>query len=322
MVQFDDINRAYERVRGHIHRTPVLTSRTLNRWVGGELYFKCENFQRGGAFKFRGALNAVLMLSDAEAARGVVTHSSGNHGGALALAARERGIPAHVVLPRDAVGMKRQAVLEYGGFVVPCDPDLGARQATAAQVTEQTGAILVHPYDDARVIAGQGTVGLEVIEQVQGLDMLIAPVGGGGLLSGIAVAVASRAPRVALMGAEPAEADDARRSLLSGERLPSENPRTIADGLRAGLGTLTFPILQRYVGEIITAREDTIVESMRMLWERMKIVVEPSAAVALAALKERPDLARGRRIGVVLTGGNVDLARLPWQHGVEASTGS
>ncbi len=313
MVEFEDVENAYRRIRAHVHRTPVLRSRYFDRLLEAELFFKCENFQRAGAFKFRGACNAALTLN--AAARGVVTHSSGNHGAALALAAQLNGIPAHIVLPGNTVGVKRQTVLDYGAQVIECGSSISDREATASAVVKRTGGSLVHPFDDARVIAGQGTVGLEILEQVQDLDLLIAPVGGGGLLSGIAVAVATRASRVALVGAEPAQADDAKRSLEQGTRVSANNPQTIADGLRADVGALTFPILQRYVERIVSASEAGIAAAMRLVWERMKIVIEPSAAVPLAALMEHPQIARGKRVAVVFSGGNVDLSQLPWACG-------
>ncbi len=315
MVEFEDVDDAYRRIRTQVHRTPVLRSRYFDRLLDAELFFKCENFQRSGAFKFRGACNAVLALDADAAARGVVTHSSGNHGAALALAAQLNGIPAHIVLPGNAVGVKRQTVLDYGAQVIECGSSLADRQATATAVVKRTGGSLVHPFDDARVIAGQGTVGMEILEQVQDLELLIAPVGGGGLLSGISVAVAGRAPRVALMGAEPVQADDAKRSLEQGVRVGANDPQTIADGLRADVGALTFPILQRYVERIVSASEAGIAAAMRLVWERMKIVIEPSAAVPLAALLEHPHIARGKRVAVVFSGGNVDLAQLPWACG-------
>ncbi len=303
---------AAERIRAVAHRTPVLTCASLDAMTGAALFFKCENFQRVGAFKFRGAANAVLSLSDEEAGRGVATHSSGNHAAALALAARLRGVPAHIVMPRTAKAVKRAAVAGYGARIVLCDPTLAAREATLADVVAATGATVVHPYNDARVIAGQGTAALELLADVPGLDLVLAPVGGGGLLSGTAIAVAGISPGTATIGAEPAAADDAYRSLQEGRIVPSMDPRTIADGLLTSLGTLTFAVIRERVAGIVTVSEDAIVAAMRHTWERMKIVIEPSSAVPLGALLEGKLPAAGRRIGVIVSGGNVDLADLPW----------
>jgi threonine dehydratase len=306
------IREAAARIAGQVHRTPVLTSRTLDAMSGATLFFKCENFQRVGAFKFRGASNAVLSLSDDEAARGVATHSSGNHAQALALAAQLRGIPAYIVLPRDAPDVKREAVAGYGGCITLCEPTLAAREAAAARIVAETGATLVHPYNDWSVIAGQGTVGLELMEQAPGLDCVVAPVGGGGLLSGVATAVRSLSPETRVYGAEPEMADDAARSLRLGRIVPTENPKTIADGLRTSLGDKTFPMIRERVTEILTVSEQAIVDAMRLVWERMKIVIEPSAAVALAAVLGNKETFAGLRVGIVISGGNVDLRKLPW----------
>ncbi len=307
-----DIRAAAARIRGHAHRTPVLTCASLDRRAGAELLFKCENLQKVGAFKFRGATNAVFSLDDDEAARGVLTHSSGNHAAALALAARLRGIPAYVVMPTDAPRVKREAVLGYGARIVPCEPTLEARESTAAAVRESTGAVFVHPYDDPLVIAGQGTAALELIEDAGPFDAIVAPVGGGGLLSGTAIAVTSLSPGTRVFGAEPALADDAARSLREGRPLPPLPPRTIADGLRTALSERTFRAISTHVEDIVTVTEDEIVRAMRDVWERAKILIEPSSAVPVAALLERRlDLA-GKRVGVILSGGNVDLDRLPW----------
>ncbi len=307
-----EVRAAAQRIRPHAHRTPVLTCASLDAMTGAALFFKCENFQRVGAFKFRGAANAVLSLSDEEASRGVATHSSGNHAAALALAARLRGISAHVVMPRTAKAVKRAAVAGYGGRIVLCEPTLAAREATLADVVAATGATIVHPYNDARVIAGQGTAALELVEEIPCLDLVMAPVGGGGLLSGTAIAVAGASPRTTVVGAEPAEADDAFRSLQEGRIVPSVDPRTVADGLLTSLGALTFAVIRELVAEIVTVSEEAIVIAMRHTWERMKIVIEPSSAVPLGALLEGKLPAAGRRIGVILSGGNVDLADLPW----------
>jgi threonine dehydratase len=308
----EDIRQAHERIRPFVHRTPVLTSSTINRIAGGEIFFKCENFQKAGAFKIRGACNAVFSLSDDEAKRGVATHSSGNHAAALALAARWRGIPAHVVMPETAPHVKKLAVAGYGAEIVFCKPTLEARERALAEVVARTGAAFVHPYNDLRVITGQATAAIELCEEVQNLDLVIAPVGGGGLVSGTAVAASLVSPKTAVMAAEPERADDAYQSLRSGRIVPSVHPNTIADGLLTSLGDLTFPIIQRHVKDIILVSEEAIVEAMRCLWERMKILVEPSAAVPLGAILSRRLDVAGRRAGVILSGGNVDLDRLPW----------
>lgn len=309
---FRDIEEAAERIRGHVHRTPVMTAESLNRITGTSLFFKCENLQRAGAFKARGATNAVLCLDDARATKGVATHSSGNHAAALALAARERGIRAYVVMPENAPEIKRRAVEGYGAIIFTCKPTLAAREAGLAAVVAETGAAFIHPFNDPCVIAGQGTAALELLSDVPDLDVVITPVGGGGLLSGTAIATRSLSPRSRVLGAEPSLADDARRSLTAGRIIPSTYPNTIADGLRTSLGELTFSILQRQVDVIITAEEDGIVHAMRLIWERMKIVVEPSAAVPLAAILADASRLSGKRIGVILSGGNVDLDHLPW----------
>jgi threonine dehydratase len=308
-----DVREAAERIRPFIHRTPVLTCQSLNRLYGAELFFKCENLQKVGAFKIRGATNAVFSLADGEAQRGVATHSSGNHAAALAQAARWRGIPAHVVMPENAPAIKKKAVAGYGAGIVFCEPTLEARERTLAQVRARTGAVLVHPYDDARVIAGQGTAALELCREIPDLEVVMAPVGGGGLLSGTAIAVSAMAPGARVLAGEPLGADDAYRSLQEGQIVPSVQPKTIADGLLTSLGALTFPIIAKHVEAILTVTEEAIVLAMRDVWERMKIVVEPSAAVPLAAVLTRRSEIRGERIGIILSGGNVDLERLPWR---------
>ncbi|WP_438020888.1 pyridoxal-phosphate dependent enzyme [Sorangium sp. So ce315] len=305
----EDIRRAAERIAPHAHVTPVMTSRTIDGIAGARVFFKCENLQRAGAFKFRGACNAVMALSDDEASRGVATHSSGNHAAALALAARIRGVAAHIVMPANAPAVKRAAVEGYGARVVTCSPTLRSREETIARVLAETGAILVHPYNDAHVIAGQGTAALELASQVEDLDAVVAPVSGGGLLSGTAIA-AGALSRARTVGAEPEAADDAARSLREGRLLPSNDPTTIADGLRSALGELTFAILRERGVAIVTVSEDEIVRAMRVVWERMKIVIEPSAAVSAAAVLQRK--VQGARIGVILSGGNVDLSALPF----------
>jgi threonine dehydratase len=310
-----DIRRAAERIRPFAHRTPVMTCASLDREVGARVFLKCENLQKVGAFKFRGACNAVFSLEEREALRGVATHSSGNHAQALALAARLRGIPALIVMPHNAPSVKKAAVAAYGGRIVFCEPTLEAREAALAQVVRETGATVVHPYNDYRVIAGQGTAGLELVEEIPELDVVMTPVGGGGLLSGTALSVKGLCPGTRVLAGEPEGADDAFRSLRAGRILPSVDPKTVADGLRTSLGTLTFPIIRERVEQIVTVSEGAIVSAMKFIWERAKIIVEPSAAVPVGVLWERKIDLTGLRIGIILSGGNVDLDRLPWQKG-------
>lgn len=312
MPSFADVGAAAERIRLFAHRTPVLTCSSLDAMVGASLFFKCENFQKVGAFKFRGACNAVFSLGEEEARRGVATHSSGNHAAALSLAARLRGVPAHVVMPRTSRAVKRAAVAGYGGRIVLCEPTLAAREATLAEVVAETGATVIHPYNDARVIAGQGTAALELLEDVRGLDVVMTPVGGGGLLSGTAISVTSLSPATRVVAAEPEGADDAFRSLQEGRIVPSVNPQTVCDGLLTSLGTLTFAIIREHVAEIVTVSDAAVIKAMRHIWERMKIVIEPSAAVTLGALLEGRLPVSGLRVGIILSGGNVDLSELPW----------
>lgn len=312
-VTLIDIQQAAERIKPYAHRTPVLTCESLNQRVGAQVYLKCENFQKVGAFKFRGACNAVFSLSDEQAAYGVVTHSSGNHAQALALAARLRGIPAYIVMPNNAPQVKKDAVAGYGGRITFCEPRLEARESTMEMIKLDTGATVVHPYNNEGVIAGQGTAALELLEDVPGLNVIIAPVGGGGLLSGTSIAAKGLKPDIRVIAAEPEMADDAYRSMREGRILPSENPRTIADGLLTSLGTLTFPIIQQNVEQILTASEQGIIDAMKFVWERVKIVIEPSAAVAIAVLWKRKIDLSGLKVGVILSGGNVDLGKLPWQ---------
>ena len=309
----DDVQAAARRIEPYVHRTPVLTSSYLDEASGARLFFKCENLQKVGAFKMRGATNFVLQLSSAQADRGVVTHSSGNHGQAVAAAARVRGVAATVVMPRSSAAVKRAAVAGYGARVVPCADGDQARAAAAQRVVEQEGATLIHPYGHPHIVAGQGTLALELLEQVAGLDAVVAPIGGGGCLSGIAVAVRALRPQAVVFGAEPERADDAARSLAAGRILPSVQPDTVADGLRTSLAPLTFSLLRAHGAQILTVSEEQIVAATRSIWMRMKLVVEPSAAVSLAAVLACAAQFRGRRVGVVLTGGNVDLDRLPWQ---------
>jgi threonine dehydratase len=313
-VDLAAIHAAHARIRSHVHRTPVLTSRSLDAVAEATLFFKCENLQKVGAFKARGACNAVFSLDNAEARRGVVTHSSGNHGAAVAWAAARRGISAWVVMPENSAEIKKAAVQGLGATVRFCAPTLEARDTTCAAVLAETGAVLVHPYDDWRVIAGQGTAALELLEEIPDLDAIITPVGGGGLLSGTAIASRGMKPSIRIYGAEPAGADDAWRSLQSGRIVPQTDPRTIADGLRSSLGVKTFAVLSTLVDAIGTTSEEAIVQAMRLTWDKLKLVIEPSAAVPLAALVERKLPVAGLRVGIVVSGGNVDLDRLPWQH--------
>lgn len=307
-----DIREAAERIKPYAHRTPVMTNESLNQRVGARVYLKCENFQKVGAFKFRGACNAVFSLSDEEAAHGVCTHSSGNHAQALALAARMRGIAAHIVMPENAPQVKKDAVAGYGGQITYCEPTLRAREATLRQVMESTGAAFIHPYDNERVIAGQGTAALELLADIPDLHAIIAPVGGGGLLSGTSIAATELKRGIRVLAGEPETADDAFRSLQAGEVLPSENPKTIADGLLTSLSELTFSIIQSRVERIVTVSERGIVDSMKFIWERAKIVIEPSAAVAVGVLWEKEVDLTGLKVGVILSGGNVDLEKLPF----------
>ncbi len=306
------IRAAAKRIRPYAHQTPVLTCTSLNAMVGAELFFKCENLQKVGAFKFRGAANSVFSLPESEAARGVATHSSGNHAQALALAARLRGIPAHIVMPENSPKIKVAAVRGYGARIVFCPPTQKDREQTLETVVAETGATFIHPYNNLSIIAGQGTCALELIEEIPDLDVVMAPVGGGGLLSGTALCCHYVKPEIQVIAGEPKGADDAFRSIRDGRIYPSENTNTIADGLRTSLGSLTFPIIRRYVEKIITVEEESIVAAMRHIWERMKILVEPSAAVPFAALLEGNLQVGDRRIGIILSGGNLDLDTLPW----------
>jgi threonine dehydratase len=311
-VTIQDIQHAARRIKPYIHRTPVLTNESLNQKVGAQVFLKCENMQKVGAFKFRGASNAVWSLSDEEARRGVCTHSSGNHAQALALAARMRGIPAYIVMPNNAPSVKKNAVMGYGGQISFCAPTLEAREATLRRVYESTGANVVHPYNDERVIAGQGTAALELMEDIPDLDVIITPVGGGGLLSGTSIAATETKKGIRVIAGEPEKADDAYRSMKAGQIVPSVHPQTIADGLLTSLGTLTFPIIQQCVEQIVTVSEQGIIDTMKFVWERVKIVIEPSAAVAVGVLWEKKIDLSGLKVGVILSGGNVDLERLPW----------
>jgi len=338
-VTFQDVLDARVRIRPFVHRTPVLTCRTLDGMAGRRLFFKCENFQKVGAFKYRGATNAVQKLAEDVAARGVVTHSSGNHAQALALAARVRGVPAHIVMPTNTPAVKRRAVAGYGACIYDCEPTQEAREAGAARVVEETGGTLIHPNNDPDVIAGQGTCALELLEEMashgreegRALDAIVAPVGGGGLISGVCLAVSGRAqmsgtggshsesntgetPVPLVLGAEPSGADDAARSFAEGKLIPLERPDTIADGLRTGLGSNNWPIIRDHVERIVTIDDDAIIRAMRLVWERIKIIIEPSSATAVAAVlsEEFRALEHLDRVGVILSGGNVDLDHLPW----------
>jgi threonine dehydratase len=308
-IGHEDILAAAERIAPWVHRTPVMTSRTIDARCGATVFLKCENFQKVGAFKFRGAVNALLQLDETGRRAGVVTHSSGNHAQALALAGKLLGVPVTVVMPRTAPAVKREATEGYGARVVPCEPTLADREATVAEI-EKHGSSLVHPFNDWNVIAGQGTAVLELLDQAGSLDVVLCPVGGGGLLSGTALAVSGRSPGTRVVGVEPARADDARRSLETGTIQPSNDPQTIADGLRTSLGPYTFAVISRYVDRIVTATEDEIVEAMRYVWERMKLIIEPSSAVPIAALWNGQLDVKRLRVGVIISGGNVDVEPL------------
>ena len=308
----DDMLEAHERIAPHIHRTPVLTSSYLDELTGARLFFKCENFQKAGAFKVRGATNAVFGLSEERAPLGVATHSSGNHALSLSYAAGRRGIPCHVVMPHSAPAAKKDAVRGYGGIITECEPSTSSREAVFEKVQAETGADFVHPYNDPRVVAGQATCSREMIEQVEGLEAVIAPIGGGGMVSGCCLTLSHLAPDVEILAAEPEEADDAARSLAAGRIIADDAPVTVADGLKVPLKDLTWHFVQRHVSAILTATEREIVDAMRLTWARMKIVIEPSCAVPLAVILSNRERFAGRRVGVVITGGNVDLDRLPW----------
>lgn len=310
LIGLDAIRDAAERLRPRVHQTPVLTSRTFDDRCGGSVFFKCENFQKVGAFKYRGAMNAVLQLSEAEKSAGVVTHSSGNHGQALAAAGKALGVPVCVVMPRTAPSVKRAAVEGYGARVVTCEPTLAAREEAVHEQVERHGLVLVHPFDDWRVIAGQGTAAWELLDQAGPLDLVVCPIGGGGLASGTALAVKGRSPSTRVVGAEPALADDARRSLVSGRIEPSNDPTTVADGLRTSLGPKPFSVLQRHLDGVVTATDAETLAAMRFVWERLKILIEPSSAVAVAPVYHGGLDVSGLRVGIILSGGNVDLGAL------------
>ena len=309
---FDDVQIARERITPHIHRTPVLTSSYLNKLTGAELFFKCENFQKAGAFKVRGASNAVFGLDEEKAKIGVATHSSGNHALSLSYAAGRRGIPVTVVMPRTAPEAKKEAVRGYGGTIVECEPSTSSREAVFAEVVEESGAEFVHPYNDHRVIAGQATCSLELTEQVEGLNAVVAPIGGGGMVSGTCLTLSNIAKDVEIFAAEPKNADDAYRSFKAGHIIADDAPQTVADGLKVPLKDLTWHFVSNHVTDILTATEEEIVDAMRLIWQRMKIVMEPSSAVPLATILKNKEIFAGKRVGVVITGGNVDLNKLPW----------
>ncbi len=311
-INLDTIRAAHERIRRHIHRTPVLTNSWLNDACTASLFFKCENFQKVGAFKARGATNAVFALDDETARRGVATHSSGNHGAAVARAAKLRGIPAHIVMPSNSAKVKIRAVEGYSAQVAFCEPTEEAREIKCAEVINQTGATLIHSFENECVIAGQGTAAMELLEDIPNLDLIMCPVGGGGLLSGTAIAAKSMRPQIKVIAVEPENADDAAQSFRAGRRLVTEKKFTIADGLRTNIGEPNFAIAQQYVDDIVTVSEEAIVSAMRTIWETMKIVIEPSSAVPYAAIAEHIVDVETKRVGIILTGGNVDLDALPW----------
>jgi threonine dehydratase len=311
-LNLDTIRAAHERIRPYIHRTPVLTSSWLNDACRASLFFKCENFQKVGAFKARGATNAVFALDDETARRGVATHSSGNHGAAVARAAKLRGIPAHIVMPSNSAKVKIRAVAGYGAQVVFCEATEQSREIKCAEVISQTGATLIHSFENEHVVAGQGTAAMELLEDIPDVDVIMCPVGGGGLLSGTAIAAKSMRPQIKVIAVEPENADDAAQSFRAGRRVVTKKTFTIADGLRTNIGEPNFAIVQRYVDDIVTVSEEAIVWAMRTIWETMKIVIEPSAAVPYAAIPERVIDVERKRMGIILTGGNIDLDALPW----------
>ena len=309
---YDDMLAAHDRIRPHIRRTPVRTSNYLNELAGAELYFKCENFQEPGAFKVRGAANAVFGLDEEQAKKGVATHSSGNHASCLSYAAMLRGIPCNVVMPRTAPQAKKDTVRRYGGNITECEPSTTSREETFAKVQEATGGDFVHPYNDSRVIAGQGTCSRELIEQTDGLDMVVAPIGGGGMISGTCLTLSTLAPECQVIAAEPETADDAYRSFKAGHIIADDAPKSIADGLLVPLKDLTWHFVSNHVSEIYTASEAEIVDAMKLIWKHLRVVMEPSSAVPMATILKNPDAFKGKRVGIIITGGNVDLDRLPW----------
>ncbi len=309
---YKDIERAALRMAGLVHHTPVLTSSAINEMTGLEAYFKCENFQKVGAFKYRGATNAVLSLTDEQASRGVATHSSGNHAAALALAARKKGIPCYVAMPENAPTVKIEAVKHYGAEITFCEPTLQSREDTLKEILRKTGAVFIHPFDNFDVISGQGTAAKEFLEEVPDLDILLVPVGGGGLLSGSSIAAKSMKPGILVYGCEPANADDAHRSFHSGMIHPSVKPQTMADGLLTSLSELTFSIIRENTDDIYTVSEASILYAMRLVWQRMKIIIEPSSAVPVAVMLEHKSQFAGKKTGIIISGGNCDLSNLPF----------
>jgi threonine dehydratase len=312
LPELADIQAAHSRIRPYIHWTPVMSSQQLNALFKCEMFFKCENFQKVGAFKFRGATNAVLSLTSGEKSRGVVTHSSGNHAAALALAARMDGVKAIIVMPDNAPVVKKNAVAGYGADITFCKPTLQSREETTRDIMERTGATLVHPYDNFNVICGQGTAALELLNERSDLEIVVAPIGGGGLMSGTSTCVKGINKDIQMIGAEPLNANDAFLSFTTGILTPSVNPLTVADGLLTSLSELTFSVIRKNVDQIFTAKEDSIIECMLLIWERMKIIIEPSSATVLAIVKENPDVFRGKKIGLIVSGGNVDFRKLPF----------
>ena len=307
-----DIRNGHKKIKPFIHHTPVLSSQQLNKIFGCELFFKCENFQKVGAFKFRGATNAVLSLTSEEKRGGVVTHSSGNHAAALALAARMNGVKAYIVMPENAPVVKKNAVAGYGAEITFCKPTLQAREDTCRVIMEKEGATLIHPYDNFNVICGQGTAALELLEKENDLEIIVAPIGGGGLMSGTSVAVKGISKNIKVIGAEPLNANDAYISFITGKLTPSVNPLTVADGLLTSLSELTFSIITKNVNDIYTTKEESIIESMLLVWERMKIIIEPSSATVLAIIKENRGFFSGKKVGLIISGGNVDFRKLPF----------
>lgn len=305
-----DIEDAYNRISQYIHNTPILTSELLNNKFSSKLYFKCENFQKAGSFKSRGAFNAILSLSKSTLQRGVSTHSSGNFAQALARAASIIGVPSYIVMPKNAPKVKVDAVLAYGGIITYCEPNLPAREETLDKVVKETGATIIHPYDDYDIIAGQGTATMELCNEMNNLDLILCPIGGGGLISGTALAAHYFGDNIKVIACEPKGADDAYKSIISGEIIPSKNPNTIADGLLTSLGKRNFPIIQQWVDEIVTVSDESIIEAMRLIYERMKIVVEPSSAVPVAAIIENKINIVSKNVGIIISGGNVDLAKI------------
>ena len=312
MLTLKDIASAHDRIRPYIHRTPVLTNNSLNEFTGANLFFKCENFQKAGSFKIRGATNTVELLTQDEIDKGVATTSSGNHGAALSMAVTRREGKTKVVMPHNTPKIKVDNVERNGGEVVWCEPDQSSREQVLADLVNESGATVVHPYNDERIIAGQGTCAKELLEDHPEIQIIVSPVSGGGLLSGTLLSAKEINEQVSVYGAEPAEADDAYRSLQNGEIVPNDTINTICDGLRAQIGTITFPIIQKYVDEIITLSEDEILDSMKMIWERLKIIVEPSCSISLAAIIKNKNKFSGKNIGLIMSGGNVDLNQIPW----------